>query len=61
MNCHVGRQVRRLHDLLKEYWENPRAKQENVVVYLMKMRERLEQMTVLAQEHIKSLLSAFSC
>lgn len=35
-----GRQVRRPLDLLKEHWENPRAEQENVVAYVMKMRDR---------------------
>ncbi len=41
-------------DLLKEHWENPKAVQENVVAYVVKMRERLELMTALAQEHMRS-------
>lgn len=49
-----GHQVRGPLELLKEHWENPRAEQENVVAYVMKMRDRLEQMTALAQEHMKS-------
>lgn len=41
-------------DLLKEHWENPSAGQENVVAFVVKMRERLEQMTVLAEEHMNT-------
>lgn len=50
-----GRQVRGPLHLLKEHWENPRAEQENVVAYVMKMRDRLEQMTALAQERLRSV------
>lgn len=49
-----GRQVRGPLDLLKEHWEDPGAKGENVVSYVVKMRQRLEQMTALAQEHMKT-------
>lgn len=49
-----GRQVRGPLDLLREHWENPIADQENVVAYVVKMRERLEQMTALAQEHMRT-------
>lgn len=35
--------------LLKEHWEG-----ENVVSYVVKMRQRLDQMTALAQEHLKA-------
>lgn len=49
-----GRQVRGPLDLLKELWENPAATGENVAAYVVKMRERLEQMTVLAQENMRT-------
>jgi len=45
-----GRQVRGPLDLLKDYWESPSSKGENVVDYVIKMRERLEEMSALAQE-----------
>ncbi|KAL4007477.1 hypothetical protein ACER0C_001329 [Sarotherodon galilaeus] len=48
-----GRQVRGPLDLLKEQWENPEPDGDNVIAYVLKMRERLEQMTILAQHNMK--------
>ncbi|KAI4897404.1 hypothetical protein NFI96_005671 [Prochilodus magdalenae] len=48
-----GPQIRGPLDLLKELWEGPQGKQKNVVQYVIQMRERLEQMTSLAQENLK--------
>ncbi|KAL4007856.1 hypothetical protein ACER0C_001708 [Sarotherodon galilaeus] len=48
-----GRQVRGPLDLLKEQWENPEPDGDNVIAYVLKMRERLEQMTILAQQNMK--------
>lgn len=45
-----GRQVSGPLDLLREHWESPAG--ENVVAYVVKMRERLEQMTELAQQNM---------
>ncbi|KAJ8334227.1 hypothetical protein SKAU_G00398660 [Synaphobranchus kaupii] len=39
-------------DLLKEFWEGPRGESKNVVVYVLQMGERLEQMTTLVRENI---------
>ncbi|XP_078793179.1 uncharacterized protein LOC144987743 [Oryzias latipes] len=49
-----GRQVRGPLDLLKDYWEKPVTDKDNVVSYVLKMRERLERMSTLAQEHMRS-------
>lgn len=49
-----GRQVRGPLDLLKDYWESPKLGGENVVAYVVKMKERLEEMTALVQENMKS-------
>ncbi|KAK9537971.1 hypothetical protein VZT92_005539 [Zoarces viviparus] len=49
-----GRQVRGPLDLLKDYWENPTSKGENVVAYVVKMRERLTKMSALAQENMRT-------
>ena len=49
-----GRQVSGPPVLLKEHWEKAVAEQENVVAYVVKMRERLEQMMALAQEHMRT-------
>ena len=49
-----GRQVRGPLDLLRDYWERSNPEGENVVAYVVKMRERLEQMTALAHEHMES-------
>lgn len=49
-----GRQVRGPLDLLKDYWESPKQGGENVVAYVVKMRERLEEMTALAHENMRS-------
>uniref|UniRef100_A0A669D272 Gypsy retrotransposon integrase-like protein 1 n=1 Tax=Oreochromis niloticus TaxID=8128 RepID=A0A669D272_ORENI len=48
-----GRQVRGPLDLLKEQWENPEPDGDNVIAYVLKMRERLEQMSMLAQQNMK--------
>ena len=39
---------------MKDYWESPKSEGENVVAYVVKMRERLEQMTALVQENMRS-------
>ncbi|XP_047219374.1 uncharacterized protein LOC124867136 [Girardinichthys multiradiatus] len=49
-----GRQVRGPLDLLKDYWENPESAEENIVAYVVKMRQRLEEMTALAQECMRT-------
>ncbi|TKS65328.1 Retrovirus-related Pol polyprotein from transposon 17.6 [Collichthys lucidus] len=49
-----GRQVRGPLDLLRDYWESSKPEGENVVAYVVKMRERLEEMTALAHEHMAS-------
>lgn len=49
-----GRQVRGPLDLLKEQWESPSPSGEHVVSYVIKMREKLEQMAVLAHQHMKA-------
>ncbi|XDV11138.1 hypothetical protein PO909_000156 [Leuciscus waleckii] len=46
-------QVRGPLDLLKEQWEGPKDGMCSVVQYVVQMRERLEEMTSLAQENIK--------
>ncbi|KAG1936368.1 gag-pol fusion protein [Pimephales promelas] len=48
-----GRQVRGPLDLLKEKWEGPKDGMCSVVQYVVQMRERLEEMTSLAQENIR--------
>lgn len=48
-----GRQVRGPLDLLREYWEGPKTSKDNIVAYVVRMRERLEEMTALAQENMK--------
>ena len=47
-----GRQVRGPLDLLKDYWESPKPERDNVVAYVVKMREKLEEMTALVQENM---------
>lgn len=47
-------QVRGPLDLLKDYWEHPESAEENIVTYVVKMRQRLEEMTALAQESMKT-------
>ncbi|XP_054877959.1 syntaxin-12 isoform X3 [Poeciliopsis prolifica] len=49
-----GRQVRGPLDLLKDYWEHPEAAEDNIVAYVVKMRQRLEEMTALVQENMKT-------
>lgn len=48
-----GRQVRGSLDLLKEQWLGPKDGACSVVHYVIQMRERLKEMTSLAQENIK--------
>jgi len=49
-----GHEVRGPLTLLKEMWEGPSMEKEplNVVSYVLQMREKLEKMTTLAQEHM---------
>ncbi|CAJ1064638.1 uncharacterized protein LOC120723181 [Xyrichtys novacula] len=47
-----GRQVRGPLDLLRDYWEDPKASGESIVAYVVKMRERLEKMATLAKENM---------
>lgn len=49
-----GHQVRGPLDLLRDHWDDPTAAGENVVAYVVKMRERPERMTVLAQENMRT-------
>ncbi len=49
-----GRQVRGPLDLLRDYWESAKPEGDNVVAYVVRMRERLEDMTALAHEHMES-------
>lgn len=48
-----GRQVRGPLDLLKDHWEQKETEGDNVAAYVIKMRERLETMSALAQENLK--------
>ncbi|XP_051794916.1 uncharacterized protein LOC127530951 [Acanthochromis polyacanthus] len=48
-----GRQVRGPLDLLKDYWERTENEGDNIIAYVLKMRERLEAMTALAQDNLK--------
>ena len=48
-----GREVKGPLDLLKDHWESPKPEGENVVAYVVKMRERLERMTALAQGNME--------
>ncbi|KAK7915939.1 hypothetical protein WMY93_011700 [Mugilogobius chulae] len=45
-----GRQVRGPLDLLRDYWEQTETEGDNIIAYVVKMRERLEAMAALAQE-----------
>ncbi|KAK7907616.1 hypothetical protein WMY93_016228 [Mugilogobius chulae] len=49
-----GRQVRGPLDLLKDHWEHAESEKDNIVAYVLKMRERLEAMASLAQENLKA-------
>lgn len=44
--------MRRLLDLLRDYWENPQVG-ENIVAYVVK-REKLVEMAAFAQDNIRS-------
>ncbi|KAK7889409.1 hypothetical protein WMY93_024969 [Mugilogobius chulae] len=48
-----GRQVRGPLDLLRDYWEQTETEGDNIIAYVVKMRERLEAMAALAQENLK--------
>lgn len=48
-----GRQVRGPLDLLREQWEGPSDGKRSVVQYVVEMRQRLEEMTALAQENMQ--------
>lgn len=49
-----GRQVRGPLDLLKDSWENPDPERDNVAAYVIKMRERLQEMSMMAHDNMKS-------
>ncbi|KAK7898999.1 hypothetical protein WMY93_019852 [Mugilogobius chulae] len=49
-----GRQVRGPLDLLKDHWERTEPEGDNVVAYVLKMRERLQAMAAMAQENLKA-------
>lgn len=48
-----GRQVRGPLDLLRDYWEKTDTEGDNIIAYVIKMRETLEAMAALAQENPK--------
>ncbi|CAL9691326.1 unnamed protein product [Knipowitschia caucasica] len=48
-----GHQVRGPLDLLKDYWERTETEGDNIVSFVIKMRERLEGMSTLSQENLK--------
>ena len=48
-----GRAVRGPLDILKESWEGKGDYSEDVITYVIEMRSRLEEMSVLAQENLK--------
>lgn len=41
-------------DLLRDHWEDPKASEENVVSYMVKMRERLETIASLAKKNMET-------
>ena len=47
-----GRTVRGPLDVLRETWEEPQAKDANVVSYVVAMREKLDQMTELVHDNL---------
>ncbi len=47
-----GRTVRGPLDVLRETWEEPKAKDANVVSYVLAMREKMDQMTELVHENL---------
>ncbi|KAK7880059.1 hypothetical protein WMY93_033267 [Mugilogobius chulae] len=49
-----GRQVRGPLDLLKDHWERTEPEGDNIVAYVLKMRERLQAMAAMAQENLKA-------
>ena len=48
-----GRQVRGPWDLLKELWEGPKEENQNVALYVIQMRNRLEEMSALAHQNME--------
>ena len=48
-----GRQVRGPLDVIHETWEGERSSGENVLIYVLTMRERLEAMVGLVGEYVK--------
>ena len=48
-----GRQVRDPLDVICETWEGERSSGENVIIYVLTMRERLEAMVGLVGENMK--------
>lgn len=48
-----GRQVQGPLDLLRDHWERTENERDNIAAYVIKMRERLEAMTALAQDNLK--------
>ena len=48
-----GRQVRGPLDLLKELWEGPKEENQNVALYVIQMRNRLEEMSALAHQNME--------
>ena len=47
-----GRKVRGLLDVLREVWEEPTKGGENVIIYMLAMRNRLGSMTEMVQENL---------
>ena len=47
-----GRSVRGRLDILKECWESPTKSSENIISYVLDMREKLEKTCELARENL---------
>ena len=48
-----GRSVRRPLDILKECWGTPTKSSENIISYVLDMKEKLEEMSELARENFQ--------
>ena len=48
-----GRSVRGPLDILKECWETPTKSSENIISYVLDMREKLEEMSELVRENLQ--------
>ena len=48
-----GGSVRGPLDILKECWETPTKSSENIISYVLDMREKLEEMSELARENLQ--------